>query len=127
MRRYVTRTEQRAELTRHGCAANQAGTAGCDPHRLPETGGGSRRRAGQTRARRGPRRPFTGRADQRGGSAGQSDRPQPARAEMVRHHCLETLQHAGRVIADGIRIYNHRRPHQALKMNTPAETFALSA
>jgi len=33
---------------------------------------------------------------------------------------LETLQHASRVISDWIHFYNHRRPHQALAMKTPA-------
>ncbi|MER1966304.1 integrase core domain-containing protein [Castellaniella sp. GW247-6E4] len=32
-----------------------------------------------------------------------------------------------RVIGDWIRFYNHRRPHQALNMKTPAEAFALAA
>ncbi|WP_232245834.1 integrase core domain-containing protein [Delftia acidovorans] len=31
----------------------------------------------------------------------------------VHRHRLETLQHARRVIADWIGLYNHRRPHQA--------------
>ena len=40
---------------------------------------------------------------------------------------FETLQHASRVIGDWIGFYNHRRPHQALKMRTPAEAYALAA
>ncbi|WP_141111007.1 integrase core domain-containing protein, partial [Burkholderia pseudomallei] len=28
---------------------------------------------------------------------------------------------------DWIQFYNHRRPHQALKMKMPAEAFALAA
>ena len=36
-------------------------------------------------------------------------------------------QHASRVIGDWIGFYNHRRPHQALNMRTPAEAFALAA
>jgi len=31
------------------------------------------------------------------------------------------------VIADWISFYNHRRPHQALAMKTPAEAYALAA
>lgn len=41
-------------------------------------------------------------------------------------HRFETLQHASHVL-DGLRVYNHRQPRQALKMKTPAETFALAA
>lgn len=41
------------------------------------------------------------------------------------HH--ETVQHASRVIADWIGFYNHQRPHQALKIKTPAEVYALAA
>ena len=47
--------------------------------------------------------------------------------QCVHRHRFETLQHASRVIADWIQFYNHRRPHQALKMKTPAEAFALAA
>ncbi|MBN8214010.1 MAG: transposase, partial [Xanthomonadales bacterium] len=32
-----------------------------------------------------------------------------------------------RVISDWIQFYNHRRPHQALGMKTPAEAYALAA
>ncbi|WP_323000230.1 integrase core domain-containing protein, partial [Castellaniella sp.] len=42
-------------------------------------------------------------------------------------HRFESLQHASHVIGDWIRFYNHRRPHQALNMKTPAEAFALAA
>ncbi|CAJ6678590.1 insertion element IS2 transposase InsD [Burkholderia pseudomallei] len=45
--------------------------------------------------------------------------------QCVHRHRFETLQHASRAIADWIQFYNHRRPHQALKMKTPAEAFAL--
>ncbi|MDD0838401.1 integrase core domain-containing protein [Curvibacter sp. HBC61] len=38
-----------------------------------------------------------------------------------------TRTDASRVIADWISWYNHRRPHQALKMKTPAEAYALAA
>ncbi|TMV15681.1 transposase [Arenibacterium halophilum] len=37
------------------------------------------------------------------------------------------MQHANRVIGDWISFYNHRRPHRALTMRTPAEAFRLSA
>lgn len=42
-------------------------------------------------------------------------------------HRFETLQHASRVIGEWIGFYNHRRPHQALGMKTPAEAYALAA
>jgi len=45
----------------------------------------------------------------------------------VHRHRFETLQHASRVISNWIAFYNHRRPHQALKMKTPAEASALAA
>ena len=47
--------------------------------------------------------------------------------QCVHRHRFETLQHASRVIADWIGFYNHRRPHQALGMKTPAEAYALAA
>lgn len=47
--------------------------------------------------------------------------------QCAHRHRFETLQHASRVIGDWIRFYNHRRPHQALNMKTPAEAFALAA
>ena len=47
--------------------------------------------------------------------------------QCVHRHRFETLQHASRVIADWISFYNHRRPHQALDMKTPAEAYALAA
>ncbi|MCI1228986.1 integrase core domain-containing protein [Kerstersia gyiorum] len=31
------------------------------------------------------------------------------------------------MIGDWIRFYNHQRPHQALKMKTPAQAYALAA
>lgn len=40
---------------------------------------------------------------------------------------FETIQYPARVISDWIRFYNHRCPHQALGMKTPAETFAFAA
>lgn len=44
-------------------------------------------------------------------------------------HCrrFDSIQHATRAIGDWISFYNHRRPHQALDMKTPAEAFALAA
>jgi transposase InsO family protein len=50
-----------------------------------------------------------------------------ALTQCVHRHRFETLQHASRVIGDWIGYYNHRCPHQALNMRTPAETFALAA
>jgi len=47
--------------------------------------------------------------------------------QCVHRHRFETQQHASRVIADWIAFYNHRRPHQALGMKTPAEANALAA
>lgn len=47
--------------------------------------------------------------------------------QCVHRHRFETLQHASRVIGDWIGFYNTRRPHQALKMKTPAEAYALAA
>ena len=47
--------------------------------------------------------------------------------QCVHRHRFETLQHASRVIGDWIGFYNHRRPHQALNMRTPAEAYALAA
>ena len=47
--------------------------------------------------------------------------------QCAHRHRFETLQHAMRVIGDWIGFYNHRRPHQALGMKTPAEAYALAA
>ena len=47
--------------------------------------------------------------------------------QCVHRHRFETLQHANRVIGDWVSFYNHRRPHQALEMKTPAMAFALAA
>ena len=44
--------------------------------------------------------------------------------QCAHRHRFETLQHAMRVIGDWIQFYNHRRPHQALGMKTPAEAYA---
>lgn len=45
--------------------------------------------------------------------------------QCVHRHRFETLQHASRVIGDWIGFYNNRRPHQALKMKTPAQTYQM--
>lgn len=47
--------------------------------------------------------------------------------QCVHRHRFETIQHANRVIGDWVSFYNHRRPHQALRMQTPASAFALAA
>jgi putative transposase len=47
--------------------------------------------------------------------------------QCAHRHGFETLQHASRVIGDGIQFYNHRRPHQVLGMKTSAEAYALAA
>lgn len=47
--------------------------------------------------------------------------------QCIHRHRFETQQHASRVISDWILFYNHRRPHQALGMKTPAEAHALAA
>lgn len=47
--------------------------------------------------------------------------------QCVHRHRFESLTHAMRTIADWIHFYNHQRPHQALKMKTPAEAYALAA
>lgn len=41
----------------------------------------------------------------------------------VHRQGFETLQHASRVIGDWIGFYNQRRPHQALKRQTPNQAF----
>jgi len=47
--------------------------------------------------------------------------------QCAHRHRFENQQHASRVIGDWIQFYNHRRPHQALGMKTPAEAYALAA
>ena len=47
--------------------------------------------------------------------------------QCAHRHRFETLHHASRVIGDWIQFYNHRHPHQALGMKTPAEAYALAA
>lgn len=46
---------------------------------------------------------------------------------LVVRHRFESLQHASRIIGAWIGFNNRQRPHQALKMKTPAEAFALAA
>lgn len=46
--------------------------------------------------------------------------------QCAHRHRFETIRHASRVVGDWIRLYNNRRPHQALGMKTPAEAFALA-
>ena len=43
--------------------------------------------------------------------------------QCTHRHRFESIQHATRVIADWISVYNNRRPHQARAMRTPAEAF----
>ena len=50
----------------------------------------------------------------------------------LKEQCLhrqrfESLARASRAIGDWIQFYNHKRPHQALDMNTPTEAFKLAA
>ena len=45
--------------------------------------------------------------------------------QCVHRQRFETVQHAARVLGDWIGFYNHRRPHQALKMKTPNQAFEM--
>ncbi|MEN1928112.1 integrase core domain-containing protein [Luteimonas sp. MJ250] len=47
--------------------------------------------------------------------------------QCAHRHRFESQQHASRVIGDWSQFYNHRRPHQALGMKTPAEAYDLAA
>jgi transposase InsO family protein len=47
--------------------------------------------------------------------------------QCVHRHRFESLAHSTRAIGDWIQFYNHRRPHQALPIRTPSETFTLAA
>jgi len=47
--------------------------------------------------------------------------------QCVHRHRFESCQHANRVLGDWIYFYNNRRPHQALGMRTPADTYRLAA
>ncbi|MBN9365930.1 MAG: transposase [Comamonadaceae bacterium] len=48
------------------------------------------------------------------------------KGQCMHRHRFVSQQHASRLIGDWIHFYNHRRPHQALSMRTPAETFCIS-
>lgn len=47
--------------------------------------------------------------------------------QYVHRHRFESQQHAMRVIGDWIQLYNSRRPHQALGMQTPDEAYRVAA
>ncbi len=47
--------------------------------------------------------------------------------QCAHQYRFESLTHASRVIADWIGFYNHRRPHHALGMKTPAMAYQLAA
>lgn len=47
--------------------------------------------------------------------------------QCVHRQRFESIQHASRAVGDWITFYNHQRPHQALKMKTPAQAYALVA
>jgi putative transposase len=47
--------------------------------------------------------------------------------QCAHRHRFENQHHALRVIGDWIQFYNHRRPHQALGMKTPAKAYELAA
>lgn len=47
--------------------------------------------------------------------------------QCVHRHRFENQQHANHVISDRIQFFNHRRPHQALGMKTPAGAYDLVA
>ena len=49
--------------------------------------------------------------------------PRTLKEQYVHRQRFVTLQHANRVIGDWIGFYNQRRPHQALGMKTPAQTY----
>ncbi|MGH7868778.1 MAG: integrase core domain-containing protein [Candidatus Dormibacteraceae bacterium] len=46
--------------------------------------------------------------------------------QCVHRHRFESLQHATRVVGDWIHFHNHQRPHQALGMKTPRQTYLLN-
>lgn len=47
--------------------------------------------------------------------------------QCVHRQRFDSIHHASRAIGDWSGFYNHRRPHQALAMRTPAQAFALAA
>jgi len=67
---------------------------------------------------------ITPRCPQQNGMVGRVIRT--LKRQYVHRHRFESLQHASRVISDWTAIcwYNTRRPHQALRMKTPAEVSA---
>jgi putative transposase len=48
-------------------------------------------------------------------------------SQCVQQRRFENQRHATRGVGDWIEFYNHRRPHQALRVKTPAEAYALAA
>ncbi|NYE27382.1 transposase InsO family protein [Rhodanobacter sp. K2T2] len=49
------------------------------------------------------------------------------KAQCAYRHRFKTQPHATRMIGGWLQFLNHRRPHQALDMKTPAEAYALAA
>ena len=47
--------------------------------------------------------------------------------QCIHRQRFDSIRRATRAISDWTSFYNHRRPHQALDMKTPAEAFALAA
>ena len=47
--------------------------------------------------------------------------------QCLHRHRFETQRHAARVLSDWIQFYNTRRPHQALRMQTPAAEYTRCA
>lgn len=47
--------------------------------------------------------------------------------QCVYHHRFESIRNAERIIADWIKFYNDKRPHQSLGMKSPSESFKLAA
>ena len=47
--------------------------------------------------------------------------------QCVHRQRFESQARASRAIGDWIQFHNHKRPHQALDMKTPTETFILAA
>jgi putative transposase len=47
--------------------------------------------------------------------------------QCVHRQRFDSIQHATHAIGDWISFYNHKQPHQALAMKTPAQAYALAA